>query len=176
LIGGLWLIFIGLFLRSAAYSGYQGMIVDQILAGTHVREIMIPDPVTLGPDTTIAEAIENYFLRYGYGGFPVADDGNVEGVISLSQVRHCPPDERQKRRVRELMRAIDESVEISPAATVSDAIHRMGAQDLGRLLVMDKGRLLGLITRTGVARFVQMKGQLTTESRPAGTPQNPDRP
>jgi Zn-dependent protease/CBS domain-containing protein len=172
LIGGLWLIFIGLFLRSAASSGYQTMIVDQALAGTRVSDIMIANPITLGPGTTIADAIENYFLRYGYGGFPVAEDEKIEGVISLSQVRHCPPDERASRRVRDLMRPLDESVEISPAATVSDAIHRMTAQDLGRLLVMDQSRLLGLVTRTGIARFVQTKAQLTA---PTGASESSNR-
>jgi Zn-dependent protease/CBS domain-containing protein len=170
LIGGLWMIFIGLFLRSAASSSYQSMIVDQVLAGTHVRDIMIADPITVGPDSTIVDAIENYFLRYGYGGFPVAEDGKVEGVISLSQVRHCPPEERSTRRIRDLMRPLDDSVEITPAATVADAIHRMSAQDLGRLLVMEHGRLLGLVTRTGIARFVQTKAQLTSRPDAGGSP------
>ncbi len=53
LIGGLWLIFIGLFLRSAA-SGYQKLIVEQVLSGALVDEIMVRDPVVLGPNETVA--------------------------------------------------------------------------------------------------------------------------
>src|SRR5208282_407445 len=54
LIGGLWLIFIGLFLRSAASSGYQSMLVEQALSGSRVREIMVTNPIVLGPDETVA--------------------------------------------------------------------------------------------------------------------------
>jgi predicted transcriptional regulator len=78
------------------------------------------------------------------GRASVAEDGRVQGAISFSQVRHFPPEERSSLQVRELMRPLDERVEISPAATVSDAIHRMTSQDLGRLLVIDNGPPAGL--------------------------------
>ncbi len=42
----------------------------------------------------------------------------------------------------------------------------MAAADIGRLLVVDQGKLVGLITRTGVTRYVHTKTQL---SAPAGT-------
>ncbi len=166
LIGGLWLIFIGLFLRSAASSGYQSMIVEQALSGARVGEIMVRDPIVLGHDETVAGAIENYFLRYGFGGFPVAEDGKVLGVVTLAQVRECPAAERASRRIGQVMRPADQTIEIAPGAGVSDAIRQMVAADIGRLLVVDQGKLVGLITRTGVTRYVHTKTQL---SAPANT-------
>jgi len=161
LIGGLWLIFIGLFLRSAASSGYHNMIVQQVLSGTRAREIMVRDPIVLGPDETVASAIEKYFLRYGFGGFPVAEDGKVVGVVTLAQVRECPASERASRRISEVMRTADRTIEIAPDAGVIDAIRQMAAADIGRLLVVDQGQLVGLITRTGVTRYVHAKTQLS---------------
>jgi len=166
LIGGLWLIFIGLFLRSAASSGYQNMIVKQVLSGASVREIMVRDPIVLGPEETVAGAVENYFLRRGFGGFPVAADGKVLGVVTLAQVRECPASERASRRISEVMRPADRTIEIAPGAGVIDAIRQMAAADIGRLLVVDQGKLVGLITRTGVTRYVHTKTQL---SAPAST-------
>ena len=166
LIGGMWLIFIGLFLRSAASSGYQSMIVEQALSGARVREIMVRDPIVLGPDETVADAIENYFLRYGFGGFPVAADGKVLGVVALAQVRDCPASERASKRIGAVMRPAEGTIEIAPGAGVTDAIRQMVAADIGRLLVVDQGVLVGLITRTGVTRYVHTKTQLST---PAST-------
>ncbi len=166
LVGGLWLIFIGMFLRMAAASGYQSMIVEQALSGARVREIMVRDPIVLGPDETVAGAIENYFLRYGFGGFPVAADGKVLGVVALAQVRDCPAAERASRRISEVMRPADRTIEITPGAGVIDAIRQMVAANIGRLLVVDQGKLVGLITRTGVMRYVHTKTQL---SAPAST-------
>ena len=167
LIGGMWLIFIGLFLRSAASSGYQSMIVEQALSGTHVREIMVRDPIVLGPDETVADAVENYFLRYGFGGFPVAADGKALGVVTLAQVRECPASERANRRIGQVMRPAEGTIEIAPGAGVIDAIRQMVAADIGRLLVVEQGVLVGLITRTGVTRYVHTKTQLSTPARTA---------
>lgn len=161
LIGGLWLIFIGLFLRSAASSGYRNVIVEQVLSGARVGEIMVRDPIVLGPDETVAGAIENYFLRYGFGGFPVAADGKVLGVVTLAQVRECPASERTSRRISEVMQPADRTIEIAPGAGVIDAIRQMAAADIGRLLVVDQGKLVGLVTRTGVTRYVHTKAQLS---------------
>ncbi len=167
LVGGMWLIFIGLFLRSAASSGYQNMIVEQALSGARVGEIMVRDPIVLGPDETVADAIENYFLRYGFGGFPVAADGKALGVVTLAQVRECPASERASRRIGQIMRPAEGTIEIAPGAGVIDAIRQMAAADIGRLLVVEQGVLVGLITRTGVTRYVHAKTQLSAPARPA---------
>ncbi len=167
LVGGIWLIFIGLFLRSAASSGYQNMIVEQALSGARVGDLMVRDPIVLGPDETVADAIENFFLRYGFGGFPVAADGKALGVIALPQVRECPASDRASRRIGEVMRPADGKIEIGPDAGVIDAIRQMVAADIGRLLVVDQGKLVGLITRTGVTRYVHTKTLLSTPARSA---------
>lgn len=165
LVGGFWLILIGLFLRGAAQAGYYGVVVEQTLGRTQVRDIMVDDPVTLRSDSTVADAIEEGFLRRGFGGFPVERDGKTEGLISLKMVRACPPEERGTRRVAEIMHPIDDSVRIPPSASVSEALHHMVEGDVGRLLVMEDGRCLGLITRAGIVRYLQTKTQLEAGSQ-----------
>jgi predicted transcriptional regulator len=81
-------------------------------------------------------------------------------------VRECPAAERASRRIGQVMRPADQTIEIAPGAGVSDAIRQMVAADIGRLLVVDHGKLVGLITRTGVTRYVHTKTQL---SAPANT-------
>ena len=129
---------------------------------------MVHDPIVLGLDETVADAVENYFLRYGFGGFPVAADGKALGVVTLAQVRECPASECASRRISEVMRPADQTIEIAPGAGVTDAIRQMAAVDSGRLLVVDQGKLVGLITRTGVTRYVQAKTQLSAPATIAG--------
>jgi Zn-dependent protease/predicted transcriptional regulator len=164
LVGGLWLIFIGMFLRGAARASYYGVVVEQALGNTRVRDIMIEEPVSIDPETSISDAIEDYFLRYGYGGFPVGGNGRIDGLVSLAMVQRCPKEERAKQRVREIMRSDLEEISIEPDVTVSQAMQRMTDMDAGRLLVMQDGRLRGLITRAGVIRFIQLKTRLETEA------------
>ncbi len=157
LIGGLWLIFIGFFLRSAALASYQHLFVDQMLGNLRLADTMVTNPVTLPPDMPVTEAVEKYFLHLGFGGFPVTDDGQVLGLLSLSQVSGCPAQERSTRRVRDIMRPLDGKIVIPASATVAQALHQMAEADAGRLLVMDGSRLAGIITRSGIARLVQLR-------------------
>ncbi|MGH7793638.1 MAG: AI-2E family transporter [Candidatus Binatia bacterium] len=48
---------------------------------------MIRDVVTAAPDLSIKRLIADYFLRYGYRGFPVTTNGKVSGMISLANVK-----------------------------------------------------------------------------------------
>jgi Zn-dependent protease/CBS domain-containing protein len=160
LIGGLWLIFIGMFLRGAANASFRGVIVEQVLSGARVRDLMIRDPVVVPADLTVSAAIEEYFLRYGFGGFPVAGDGGIVGLVSLAQIRHCQADQRTQRTVREVMRPAGADVEVGAAAPITEALRRMVIADSGRLLVRDGDRIVGLITRTGITRFIQVKTEL----------------
>jgi len=163
LVGGLWLIFIGMFLRGAARSSYHGVVVEHVLGTAKVRDLMVADPSVIADDLTVHDAIEEHFLHHGFGGFPVARDGQIEGLVTLAQIKHCPPEERARRTVREIMRAADAAVTISITASVSDALRKMIESDSGRLLVTDGGRIVGLITRTGITRFIQLKTELEEE-------------
>ncbi len=160
LAGGFWLILIGLFLRGAAEAGYHSTVAEQMLAHTRVRDVMVPDPIEIPADATLAQAIEDYFLRYGFGGFPVGENGRVVGILSLRQVRECPPEARATTRVADAMRRLSPELAIDPEEHVVQAIRRMIAADSGRLLVIRDGRLAGLITRNGINRYIRLTSEL----------------
>lgn len=164
LLGGIWLIFIGLFLRAAAVSEYQGTIVGHILQHIRVGDIMTRDPVSLSPETPLTDAVEQYFLKYGYGGFPVVADGSPVGLLSLSQVSNCSTEDRAHKKVADIMRALDPAIEIAPQLSAMDAVHKMNEADSGRLVVIEDGKLAGLITRSGVMRFIQVRSQLDAKT------------
>jgi CBS domain-containing protein len=165
LIGGLWLIFIGMFLRGAARAGYHGVVVERALASVTVRDLMVSEPVIVPGDLTVSQAIEEHFLRYGFGGFPVGEPAQIEGLVSLAQIKQCPPDQRQQRRVREIMQPADDSVKIPATASLPDALRKMLTSGSRRLLATDGGRVIGLITLSGAMRFIQLKTELEEEQK-----------
>jgi Zn-dependent protease len=160
LIGGLWLIFIGMFLRGAARASYRSVVVEQALSGARVGDLMITDPVVVPGDLPVSRAVDEHFMRHGFGGFPVGRDADIEGLVSLRQVTRLPPDERPRRTVREIMRPARDRVTIPVSAPISDALRRMDEEDTGRLLVTDGGRVVGLVTRTGITHFIQLRADL----------------
>jgi Zn-dependent protease/predicted transcriptional regulator len=175
LMGGLWLIFIALFLKGAATSSYQSIVMEQVLGDGHVSEIMVRNPETVDADATVAETVNQHFMHHGYSGFPVVSDGAPVGILTLPQVRDCPPEERTVRKVREIMRKREPAIEISPTATISQALRQMSDADIGRLLVIQQDRLAGLITRSAIARYVMLRSQLGF-TNPHAQPGSPSAP
>jgi Zn-dependent protease/predicted transcriptional regulator len=164
LIGGLWLIFIGMFLRGVAEASYQELAVRKSLEGTRVQDVMVRNVVTTPPDLPLSGLISDYFLRYGYRGFPVKSNGDVLGLVSLSQVKNVPPQEQTEKTVGDVMAPLKGELTIAPDTPLSEALKRMSEANTGRLLVMDDGRMLGLLTETGLLRFLEIRRTL---GRPA---------
>jgi Zn-dependent protease/predicted transcriptional regulator len=160
LVGGIWLIFIALFLKGAASSSYQSLVIEQVLGSLQVNDLMVQNPITVDADATVAGVINDHFMRHGHGGYPVMRDGRAVGLISLSQIRDCPAEERSSKRIGEIMRPLEPAIVIAPTAPVSNALRQMAESDSGRLLVMEQDRLIGLITRSAIAHFMMLRSQL----------------
>ncbi len=157
LINGLWLIFIGMFLRGMSVQGYEELIIRKSLEGVRVDEVMVKEVVTVSPQMTISQLIHDYFLHYAYRGFPVVDQGRVQGVVSVSAVRQLPREEYDHRRVSEIMTPLTADLLIDADASLAEALVKMTREEQDRLLVLKGGQLAGLVTKTGLLRFVQIK-------------------
>ena len=164
LISGLWFVFIGIFLRSVAQSGYQELILKTLLNSARTSDIMVQDVVKVSPRMPLDRLVREYFLHYGYKGFPVFEDSAPVGLVSLADIRGIPEDSLAARTVAEVMSPISDRLLISPDTPLSEAFTRMRPFKDGRLLVVDRqGRFLGLITKTGLLRFLEIKRVLEEE-------------
>jgi Zn-dependent protease/predicted transcriptional regulator len=157
--GGLWLMLIGWFLYTAAQASYQQSTLQERLSGIKVRDIMVKDMVTVSPSISIAEVVNDFFLRYGYGGFPVVDSGKYLGMITLKEIKDIPRNAFEGTRVTEVYVKHKKQWEISTEDEVMKALEAMIREDAGRLVVKEGDAIAGLITRNGIARYVQIGGK-----------------
>ena len=157
--GGLWLMLIGWFLYSAAQASYQQSTLQETLSGIKVKDIMVTDLKTLSPSITIDKAVDDYFLRYGYGGFPVLDDGKFLGFVTLKEVKGVPREDWGKTKVSEVAVPHEKRWEVSLSDDVMKALELMIKEDKGRIVVTEGERIIGLITRNGIAQYMQIKGK-----------------
>jgi Zn-dependent protease len=157
--GGLWLMFIGWFLYSAAHASYQQATLQETLSGIKVKDIMVREMQTIDPSISLDQSVNEYFLRYGYGGFPVIDDGKFLGILTLKEVKNVPREDWGRVNVSAVFVPHDKKWEISPDADVIKALELMIKEDKGRIVVTEKDKIIGLITRNGIARYVQIKGK-----------------
>ncbi len=159
LTGGLWLMLIGWFLHTAAQASYQQASLQQTLAGVKVRDIMTRGIITMPSDMTVETAVNEYFLRYGFGGFPVMANEGFLGFVTLKEVKDVPRERWGTVRVSEILTPHDRKWEVPESDDALKALELMISEDQGRLAVLEKGKLLGLITRNGIAKYVQIMGR-----------------
>jgi IMP dehydrogenase len=107
---------------------------------------MVSDPVTVGPDVTIAE-VDALCGRYRISGVPVIDaTGVLVGIITNRDLRFVAPGDFAKRTVRELMTPMP-LVTGPVGISRDDAAALLAKHKVEKLpLVDDGGRLRGLIT------------------------------
>jgi len=107
---------------------------------------MITDPVTVGPDATIAE-LDDLCGRYRVSGLPVVDEAKVLcGIITNRDLRFVPTAEWGRRLVREIMTPMP-LVTGPVGITSEDAAALLAKHKIEKLPLVDhEGRLTGLIT------------------------------
>jgi Zn-dependent protease/predicted transcriptional regulator len=158
--GGIWLMLIGWFLHTASQTSYQQASLQETLSRVKVKDIMVRDIVFIPQDTTVDAAVNEYFLKYGYGGFPVVEGGNFLGFLTLKDIRNVRKERWKETRVSEIFTPHDKRWELSQNESAIKSLELMISEDTGRLPVMEEGKLIGLITRNGIARYVKIMGEI----------------
>lgn len=158
---GGWVLVIGIFLFAVALISRRQAIIRESLATIPVRELMGTSVTAIPSHCTLDEAVNRYFQSYGYGGFPVLEDGQLVGLITVSEIQHVSPSLWLWRRVNQVMRPISESLVIAPDAPVIQAMERMIQEGWDRLIVMRDGEIIGLVTHSAIVDFLQLRGAAT---------------
>ena len=152
---GGWIVLLGAFLFTAARGSRKQAVIRASLASVSVRELMVKNVVSLSPDITLEEAVNQYFLPYGYGGFPVVQDGRLLGIVAVRDVQTVNNTQWTFRRVAEVMQTSNDEMVVPPDVPVIQALEKMISFGAERLIVVQDGELLGLLTRASIGNFIE---------------------
>ena len=158
-LSGIWLIALGWFLQNAAQQSYQQLVIRRLFEGVHVGQLMDPDPPTIRPDATIDELVDA-LLAYNVRSFPVVEDGRLVGIVTLTDVRHAPREQWPIRRVRDLMTPRARLITAKPEDDLERILRLMATHEIHQIPIVDDSRLLGLLTRNALLRFLQLRQEL----------------
>lgn len=161
-IGGFWWVFIGWFLTQIARSSYQQLVFQESLAGVKVKEIMSPNVLTVPPTVTLEDLVNDYFMKYRFGRFPVSESGQLLGVITLHDIKEVPRESWSQMQAKDIIKTLEQSAEVSPEKDAAKAMIQMARGDLGHLLVVDGGNLVGIITKSDIIGLIRVKTELGT--------------
>jgi len=158
LIGGMWWVLIGLFLRSAASASYQQLLFHEFLHDQPISRFMRRDPVTVPPSINIREWVEDYVYRHHFKMYPVVDGKNLLGCISIEHIRKIPKSEWQNATVREIMNPSSEANTVSANMETEKLLATMVRPDTpSRYMVVDDGQLVGVISLKDLLELITLK-------------------
>ena len=154
------------------------------------RDVMTPAVVTVPPEAKVAEIAALLLERRISAVAVVEAGGGVAGLVSEGDLIRRPELDTDKPRWRWLrmllspedqerdfvkthgMRAEDvmssPAISVSPDATLGEVVDLMARRRIKRVLVLDGGRLAGIVTRTDLLRALQARNALPSAGVPPG--------
>jgi Zn-dependent protease/CBS domain-containing protein len=158
-LSGVWLALIGFFLSNAAESARAESGSAAVLSGATVREVMQHDPVVVGPGMTVETFISDFVLGRGVRAAPVVDNGSLVGIVSLSDVRRVDAAVRAQTAVSSVMTGLPLHT-LAPGESVEAALELLAGKGINQAVVVENGRVAGLVSREALLRFVRLRQEL----------------
>jgi len=154
-LGGLWLVFIGWFLRNLAGASLQQQLLHDLLGGSVAADLMSRDPEVVSASLTLSDLVEHHFMRMRYASYPVMSGEQLLGMITLEDVKRVPSAEWPATTVGETLVPLASCAVISPTTSVEAALGELNKpSSRGRALVVEAGRLVGILSASDVARWI----------------------
>ena len=159
-VNGIWIIFLGWFIRSGAETSLEQTQMTEALHGISVGDIMTRNLLTVPPDITVQQLVDNFFLVHPHGGYPVVQNDKLLGIVTMSSVRSIPREKRELEPVSQAMVPFERLVTINPAVSAAEAMQKIAKQRVGRLVVTDGDKILGLLTRGDLMKTIRTRQEL----------------
>ena len=127
------------------------LIDDDQKAAAQISDLMSYPVVTVSPETRMKE-VYSVLREKGHMGIPVMDDGRLVGIISRRDFWRAKKTSALNAPVRAFMTR--DVVTIKPGRNPMQAASLMIQHDIGRLPVVDKGQVIGIVTRSDTMRYL----------------------
>jgi Zn-dependent protease len=157
---GLIIIFTGWFLLTSAQSARSQSALDTAFSGVTVNQIMNTNVMTVPANISLQKLVDEYFLPRGLRSAFVMQGDQLAGLITLSDVRHVPRDQWPQTPVGFAMIPLERLHTITPQQNVKDVLPLMTGQDVNQLAVVQDGQLVGVLTREGILRSLEIRRNL----------------
>ena len=113
-----------------------------------VGDIMETEVITINEDATL-KVLDSLIREHKHQGYPVVNSENkTTGVITHKDLLRVDKEDWAKICVKERMSTC--LICASPEESIIDAAKKMTQAGVGRLLVMDGDRLVGIVSRSSI--------------------------
>ncbi len=160
LIGGLWIMIIAWFLLNMAEASGRSYGYRERLKGIRARDLAEDELPLVAPTVTVDDWVHDHMLPTGTRAYFVGDDGEVQGLVTLSDARNLAREQWRNTRVSDIMTPADKLVSVEPGTGAEEVLRLINEHKLNQIPVMDNGRVVGWIDRRRLLGTIEMRLEL----------------
>jgi CBS domain-containing protein len=162
----MWLIFIGWFLSDAARASYQQVLLRDVLTGVTARQVTDYNCPLIHPHMNLAELAQQYILPTGRSCFLVSRGAELEGMVTLQQIKKVPRSQWAITTVQDIMTPASKLKVADANQDILNVLQDMNGENANHIPVMEAGKVIGIINREDIARFLRTRAEFGTSSTP----------
>ncbi|MBM3135262.1 MAG: CBS domain-containing protein [Chloroflexi bacterium] len=157
---GLWLIFIGWFLQNAAASSYAQVNLQQSLRGVTVTQVMSRDCPLVSSRLPLQQLVEEKILTGGRRCFFVAENGQLRGMLTLSDVAKVPRADWTQITTGQVMVPWERMIRVQPNTELLAALQTMDDANVNQVPVVEGDKIAGMLSREQVLHYLRVRTEL----------------
>ena len=154
LIGNLWFPLIALFIYVGASEEERSTQAEVTLENIFARDIMSKDVVSVSPTMTVEELVQFMFEKK-HMGYPVMERDSLKGIVTFTDIERIPYLDRPVALVSDIMTR--DIISVPSNAQASDVLKLISARNIGRVVVVDNGSVVGILSRTDLVRVLKLR-------------------
>ena len=153
--GNFILLFIALFIFIGASQEYQTNLLKSTLSDFKVKDLMTEEVSTINENLNIKALLDKMFEER-HSGYPVVDnEGELSGCVTMEDVQTVVQEEHSTTRIKDIM--TQHILKVHPDDSLFEAFKKISHADIGRLMVIEDGKLKGIITRSDIMKGFKLK-------------------
>jgi Zn-dependent protease len=160
LMNGLWLAFIGWFLKNAAASAYSQTAMPNLLRGIKVNQVMARECTRVTSLTPISQLVDERILNGGERCFFVDDNGKLQGMLTLRDIAQIPQPKWRFTTTGQAMVPFGRLVRVTPETELLSALQTMDDANVAQVPVVSGDELVGMLSREQVVHYLRTRAEL----------------
>ena len=144
-------------MNRTAKANYQQVRTRELLEDVPVFRLMRMDVPAVSPDLPVNTLVHDWIEGSDELTFPVIDNGQMVGLVALEDVRKVKRDSWETAVVGEIMTPMQELAVVTPGEALGLALDKLSRGDLRQLPVVERGRLIGILRRVDIVKWLRLK-------------------
>lgn len=147
------LILVAVFVYLGADAENKSVLISTLLENEKVKDVMTADVHTVSPEDTVQETLKVMF-REKHMGYPVMEDGELVGIVTFHDLSKIKENDRQIPIGNIMSKDLILS---DPNEDLVNTIDKLNRNRIGRVPVVEKGELIGIVSKTDITNTLQKK-------------------